>query len=59
MAGGGGHQLPRDLDCLLEDRERADCNEGQMRAEETMAKARLRDSGPRGQSRYGAQEWVL
>lgn len=44
MAGGGRHQLPRDLDCLLEDRERADCNEGQTGAEETMAEARLRDS---------------
>lgn len=37
MAGGVGQQS-RNLDLLLEERKRADCHEGQMRAEETTAK---------------------
>lgn len=44
MAGGRGHQLPRNPDWLLEDRGRLIAARIHMGAEETMAKAHLRDS---------------
>ena len=46
-----GDQLSRDFYLLLEDR-RVDCNKAQMGAEESIVKAFLRESCPKGTSRH-------